>query len=457
MTLETLVLRGLTNRQKKKAALLFSWFFLTIATLWLLKPVRVAALLVHLGAKETPYVRLLGVVCVAVVVAFYSWVVNKLSRMGVVVWANVVFGLVLLAFWLALKLWSPWIAAQRWFVWAVYVLVEIYSVVLVGIFWTYSNDVVDEDESNRLYGVIGVGGILGGAVGGAFVDLFTKRIGGVNLLFICAALTFLAAGVGYLTEAVIRPPARRVVPEEEAESHEGLSAALEGAREVKASRYLTLIVGIVVTYEFTATLTDYGISVVFEQSFRDEVLLTRMYGRLGWIVSATALASQLLLVPMVLPKKRIALLIPPVVMFVGAAGLVVLPMFAMAMFLAASDRGLNYSVHQATKESLYVPLTDAQKYKSKAFIDMFVDRFAKALAAFVLIAIIIFDHGSLTIALYVALCSICVWAYSAFQLGGYFKRPKGRGAPRSKARMAPPGTASPSALRPRAPDAPAAH
>jgi AAA family ATP:ADP antiporter len=422
MTLEMLVLRGLTRRQLQKAALLFSWFFLTIATLWLLKPVRVAALLVHLGAAETPYVRLAGVAMVGVVVAFYSWIVNRLSRVGVAVWANVVFALVLLAFWGALRLWGPWLGAQRVFVWAVWVLVEIYSVVMVGIFWTYSNDVVDEDEANRLYGIIGVGGILGGAAGGAFVDLFTKRIGGVNLLFVCAALGFVAAAVAWLTEAIVQPPARRLDRDASA-SKEGWSAALEGAHEVRASRYLTLLVGIVVAYEFTATLTDYGISVVFEKAFRDEVLLTRMYGRLGWIVSATAFASQVLLVPLLLPRKHIALIIPPMVMFVGAAGVIALPIVAMAIFLAASDRGLNYSLHQSTKESLYVPLTDAQRYKSKAFIDMFVDRSAKALAAFVLIAIIVFDRGSLSLALSVALLSICAWAIAAYRLGGYFRRP----------------------------------
>ena len=69
------------------------------------------------------------------------------------------------------------------------------------------------------------------------------------------------------------------------------------------------------------------------------------------------------------------------------------------MFLAASDRGLNYSIQQATKESLYVPLTDVQKYKSKAFIDMFVDRAAKALAAFALIAIIRAVGASVTVSL----------------------------------------------------------
>jgi ATP/ADP translocase len=45
----------------------------------------------------------------------------------------------------------------------------------------------------------------------------------------------------------------------------------------------------------------------------------------------------------------------------------------MAMLLSAADRGLNYSLQQATKETLYVPLTDVQKYKGKAVIDMLID------------------------------------------------------------------------------------
>ena len=34
--------------------MLSAWFFVTIANLWLLKPVRTASLLAHLGAAETP-------------------------------------------------------------------------------------------------------------------------------------------------------------------------------------------------------------------------------------------------------------------------------------------------------------------------------------------------------------------------------------------------------------------
>lgn len=37
--------------------------------------------------------------------------------------------------------------------------------------------------------------------------------------------------------------------------------------------------------------------------------------------------------------------------------------------LSAADRGLNYSPQQATKETLYAPLTDPQNYKGKAVIE----------------------------------------------------------------------------------------
>jgi ATP:ADP antiporter, AAA family len=407
---QTILLLGLTREQRVKAALLSAWFFVSIATLWLLKPVRVASLLVHLGAVETPYVRLLGVVVVGAVVMFYSWTVNRLSRVGIVRWAH--FGARL--------------GAQRAFVYAVYILVEIYSVVLVGIFWTYTNDIVGEGESNKLYGVIGAGGILGGAAGGAFVDVFTRRVGPLNLLLICAGLCVASAALGSLTEAVVRPPVRRVVAKPD---DAGLAVALDGAREVRASRYLQLLVGIVVAYEFTATLTDFSISVVFERAFHDEVEMAKMYGRLGWIASATALVSQLVLVPLLLPHKRAALLVPPVTMALGTAGLLVLPVVAVAMFLAASDRGLNYSIQQSTKESLYVPLSDVQKYKSKAFIDMLVDRAAKALAAFALLAIIATAGASVPAALAVSLVSLVVWALAAHRLGAYWNRSGFAGRP----------------------------
>lgn len=419
MNFDGILLRGLDRRQQLKAVMLSVWFFLTVATLWILKPVRVASLLAHLGSTETPYVRLAGVATVAVVVMLYSMAVNKLSRVAVVRWSSLIFATMLVLFWVALQVWGAALGGQRWFVWAVYILVEIYSVTMIGIFWTYTNDVVTEVESNQMYGLIGLGGILGGVAGGAFVDGFARSIGPIHFLLVCAGLVALAAGLGSTVEAVLKPPPRQTAKtDDEVKFKDGL----EGAHEVAKSRYLQWLVAIVIAYEFTATLTDFGVNVIFERAFTSDVELTKMYGRLGWIASGTAVVAQLVLVPLLLPKKRIALLVPPVIMFGGAVATIVFPVVAAALVLSAADRGLNYSLQQSVKESLYVPLTDAQKYKSKAFIDMFVDRLAKAGAAFTLIALIQVWGAAVRPAVVVSLFSMLVWIAAAERLGARFRK-----------------------------------
>jgi AAA family ATP:ADP antiporter len=405
--------RGLTPVERRKAALLSVWFFLTIATLWVLKPIRSASLLAHLGAAELPYVRLATVLVVGIVVANYSRLVDRFTRVNVARGGFWLFALVLLGFWTALVLGGEAVAGRRWFVWSVFIMVDLYSTVMVGIFWIYTNDVVSPEEADRLYGPIGIGGIVGGIAGGAGVDSLVHLIGPVNLLLLSAALCISCGIVVWSSERVLRPNQRVI----ERTADNGLTAALQGWREVRRSRYLLLIVGVVITYEFAAAMTDFVVNVIFERSFASETLLAQMFGRLGWIVSAAALVSQILLVPAMLPSKRAALLVPPIVMGAATVGLSLAPFVAMAFVLSTADRALNYSLQQATKETLYVPLSDAQKYKGKAVIDMFVDRLGKAASAIALIILIRAAAISIPILLGVALVAIVLWMLCADRLG----------------------------------------
>jgi AAA family ATP:ADP antiporter len=279
--------------------------------------------------------------------------------------------------------------------------------------------VVSRAEADRLYGPIGVGGILGGIAGGVLVDTLVNTIGPVDMLLACAALVLLGGGLGWLTERILKPPPRAVIhaPGLAGEPSRPRAGALDGAREVLKNRYLLSIVAIVLAYEFAAAVTDFVINVVFERSFDSEVAIAQMYGRLGWIVSGTALVSQLVIVPRLLPFKRAALLVPPVTMLAATLGFAFIPVVAMAIVLAASDRGLNYSLQQAVKESLYVPLTDVQKYKAKAFIDVFVDRAGKALSSVALLAIIAVGGVSIAACISVALVALVVWTLAARALG----------------------------------------
>ncbi len=417
MQLPIISLRALDRAQRIKAALLGSWFFLVITTLWLLKPIRQASLLSHLGSGEIPYVRLGSVAAVVVVVAFYSRIVDRLTRLQLAGGASVFFSALLLVFWLALTLFGEALGGQRWFVWAVFILVDIYSTVMVGLFWTYANDVVSRGEADALYGPVGLGGIVGGIAGGVLVDVLVRLVGHVNLLVLCAVMGGACALIPTVIERVVRPP-----PRANAAARAAAPTSFDGLREVVRSRYLLLLCGVVVGYEFAAAMTDFVVSVVFERAFHSQTELAQMFGRLGWIVSGAALISQLVLVPLMLPHKRWALLLAPAAMAIGVLGLLAVPVVWMAFVLSVSDRGLNYSLQQVAKETLYVPLSDAQKYKAKAFIDMVVDRGGKALSALALLAVIALVGVSVRASLVVALLALLLWFFCARALAAAYDR-----------------------------------
>jgi ATP:ADP antiporter, AAA family len=401
------------RREQLQVALLSAWFFVITAALWLLKPVRTASLLTHLGSAQLPILRLSSVLVVGVVVLGYSRVVNHLSRLQVTVGVSTAFVVLLLATWLGLALGGRDVAVQPWFVWSVYCLADAYAAIMVTIFWTYTNDVVSPADADRLYAPIGLGGILGGIAGGAFTDSLVHWVGPVHLLLACAGCLVVGTVLAWANEAILAP-APRVLPTRPLTV---VDEALEGAQTVLRSEYLLWMVGIVVTYEAAAALTDFVVNVILERSFQTEVELAQMYGRLGWIAGGTALFSQLILVPAILPTKRVALLIPPLVMAAATLNLAVLPGVAMAIIMAASDRGLNYSLQQITRETLYVRLSDTERYKAKAFIDIFVDRAAKGLASILSLLVMLFSGTSISWPLALALIALALWMRCAHALG----------------------------------------
>ncbi len=413
---------ALSRDERIKAGLLSVWFFLTVATLWLLKSSRITSLIVHLGARETPYVRLAGIGAVAVTVFLYSIAASRLSRVNVVRLTSVAFAMVLTSFWIALRLGGEHLASSRAFIWSLYILVDVYTVVMIELFWTYANDVVTQTEADRLYGIIGLGGIVGGILGGVLVDVGARFIGINNFLVISAAIVLGMALLGSVTERVLKPRPRKLLPYDRGD----LTSAFDGIHEIKKSRYLMLFVGLVVAYEFAATLIDFGVNVVFERAHLTEIALAALYGRLAWIAGCVGIVVQLTLVPVLLRSKRIALLLPPLALLASVVGVVIFPVIATTLVMASVGRGLDYSVHRTTRESLYVSLNDAQKYKAKAFIDMFVDRAAKAAASLLLLVLIVWG-GSPRLTLIVSLGAMVAWMLAARMIGAYVSVPKSVG------------------------------
>jgi ATP:ADP antiporter, AAA family len=90
--------------------------------------------------------------------------------------------------------------------------------------------------------------------------------------------------------------------------------------------------------------------------------------------------------------------------------------------LSTWDNALHYSVNQSAREALYTPTSRQEKYQAKAFIDMFVQRFAKALAVGVSLAMtaIFDDFSAIRWLSIVTIVLVCVWIAAARFAGRRF-------------------------------------
>ena len=123
--------------------------------------------------------------------------------------------------------------------------------------------------------------------------------------------------------------------------------------------------------------------------------LTGGFGNLYVLMSASAFVFQLLFTSRIHRRLGIgfAMRVLPIAMLLGTSGI----FLAVAVFpgillnvcrlLKIGENGLRYSLDQATRELLFFPVPAGVRLKAKAYIDVFVQRSAKAGAGILLLPV----------------------------------------------------------------------
>ena len=91
----------------------------------------------------------------------------------------------------------------------------------------------------------------------------------------------------------------------------------------------------------------------------------------------------------------------------------------MGSLLIISDNGLNYSINQTSRETLFVPTSSDAQYKARAFTNMFVQRLAKGAATTVSAVFILIGIrwlSLITIAMTTGWIAIALYADRRFKL-----------------------------------------
>lgn len=391
-------------------------FFTVIACYWFLKPLRSALTVGELGANSIAELKVITAVVSAGVVIAYSAGVRRLGRkrlaalvLGSFVWLFVLAGLLF-------QVAQP----PRETFYAFYVAVDLFITVNMALFWGLVSDVVDPGAAHRLYGWIGVGGVLGGLVGSLtchrVVEVVSPTVMTVAVATVSLALIPLALWTLH------HPTARR---DEGGVPTAAAQASTEVQRSVRLRHYVAWIGALVASYEFASAISDFTFHKSVELLFAEQGTLPSVGSQLAGLtrgilgeqgaatfigmlglepghstlggyfseffltLNLLAVALQLLVTPFVLKHwgPRWGVLVLPLAFAVAGTGFLALPTLGVAAWLFTADNSLNYSLNQTSRQMLFLPVSAEVRYRALALTDILVQRSAKAVAGFALLGL----------------------------------------------------------------------
>jgi len=434
------------------ALLMFGYFFLVITTFWVLKPIKKQLFVTyydevgfdllgwHLGAAQAEQLaKVLNMVVAFGAVIVFSVLARRLRRQKLTLTFCGFFALAFVAYAFLVD------RVGDGLVWSFYLFGDLYNTVMVATFFAFLNDSVKPAAARRLYGVVVLGGVGGGAFGSTYVRVWIEQVDTSFWMWTClgttALVSLLAWGAGRVVDRGASAMTREepaVAKDEGGEPRAPDSPATEGAKLVVRSSYLLSIVGVVGIYEIVSTILDFQFTAAVTEFLSGDAIgeqISTVYAA----TNITSLVVQLGLTSFVMGRFRltVALLVMPVALLTSSTVFLVLPLLWPGSILSISDNALNYSVNQSGKEALYTPTSRDEKYAAKAFIDMFVQRSAKALGVglnLLMTELVVGFSGVRWLSI-VAIVLIGVWVLAARHAGrGFESRTTVEGEPRGPAR-----------------------
>ena len=358
---------------------MFAYAFLAMTAYNIIKPVTRSKFISDLGADNLPWVQLGAGLLIGVIMHGHDHALALMPRRWAIPATQAGCVALLLGFWALFA--AGYDAASA----AFYVLGLILGILLISQFWTLANDIYDPRHAKRLFGFIGGGASLGGATGAAITAGVVDRVGTVNLLLIGAGVMTLCLAL------VLFIMSREEKTRSEADVDAGGVGGAEAIRLLRESRHLQLIAVMIGCAAMGGVIIEQQLNMAAEtQLGQDADGITRFLAQVTVYLSLVGFLIQISLTSRIHSLLGIgfALLILPVGL--GTTAIVMLlngslwpPAFARVL-----DTSLRYTVDKTTREILFLPLPASLKHRAKPFVDVTMDRFAKAMGALAVLVLI---------------------------------------------------------------------
>lgn len=360
----------------KRAAIMAGYLFVIIAAHNILKPMARSLFVVNSGVQELPKLYILVALVGGVVVMIYMQVASRLRLDRLI--NGTCFFLIsnLLLFWLLLtrNLESSALYYSL-FIWS-----SLFGVLTTTQFWLLANYLFNAREAKRLYPLLTISAIIGGIAGGYAASILVEIIGGTpNLAFICMGLLGLAALLMNLawqarlhsSDAGKRPAI--------AESENSLRIVGDVVQIIRRSRHLALLIGVVACTFICVQIADFQFTVYAGEVNQNADDLTEFLG--FWVsnLSIVALFFQVFFANIIIKRFGVlaTVLFLPISLLLGSVFVLVNYGLLSVLTIKIGDGAFRHSINKVGSELLYLPIPIEIKKKTKAVVDMFVEKFAR--------------------------------------------------------------------------------
>lgn len=369
--------------ERFKTWAMFFYFFLTISLIYILKPVRNALFLGELGAKNLGYVYMGEGIFLIFVTSAYIFLSRKFPRKYFFSGVLLFFATNLVLFWFLFRAKVPYLSAYF------YIWVASFSITSTTQFWMLANDIFEAQGAKRLFGLIISGGSAGGVVGGALTSQLVRWLHAEDMMLVAAGVVVLCAFMialwwDRLIEGKILTSSAPLTEKPKENPASVQSKVLAG------SHYFLLLGLIVMFAKMSSAIVDNQFNRMVEIAIAGKEARTAfLAGFMAWM-NIISFIMQLLVTSLSLRYLGVirSLHILPLGLALFSGGTLIYPALATALFLRAFEASTNYSIQQASKEVLFLPVNREARYRAKPVIDMLGFRLAKSLAGgYILLAV----------------------------------------------------------------------
>lgn len=378
---------------------------------YIIKTASRALFLNQFDIDKLPYLQMLVAVMGGVLAYLYTKVAVQTSLRRAVGWTTgLAAGCLVLFWWLIPGLGESRahhaFASMMLYVFNVWV--SMFSIVMVSQGWLVAANVFNPREAKRVYGLLGLAAVAGAWFGGEFTRMKVQALGTRNLLWASVVLVMLAYAAFraiIAVKGVDLSGARAAQDASESFCFREIPAA------IRRHRHLQVIIWIMLLMFMVDSMLDYQFSAMAKKAYRGDQLTAFLGGFYGRYLNFLSFGLQFFLtVPLVrLVGLGGALQAMPITMAAFSLATFSAPGLWTTALARLSEAGSRYSVNRTGMELLYVPLPAELKNRTKAFVDICIDRAGRGLGGLLLLALTAINFAETREIALATFVLSCVW------------------------------------------------